>query len=136
MRYAIAKLQNIVIASPLIYIFFNQYLIKSVYFSCGVIYINKVQKKELMKIYEVPILKKIGLSAKFPRQILYARKAALGVGIMKPSTIINTLAIKLYIGHQRKKSRLAIFMNINEEILFLNNGVNKDPLKTSHERRF
>jgi len=136
MRYAIAKLQNIVIASPLIYIFFNQYLIKSVYFSCGVIYINKVQKKELMKIYEVPILKKIGLSAKFPRQILYARKAALGVGIIKPCTIINTLVIKLYIGYQRKKSRLAIFMNINEEILFLNNGVNKDPLKTSHERRF
>jgi hypothetical protein len=99
MRCAIAKLQNTVIALPLIYIFFNQYLIKSMYFGCRPIYINKAQEKELMKIYEVPILKKIGLSAKFPRQILYVRKAALGVGIIKPSTIINTLAIKLYIEH-------------------------------------
>ena len=89
-----------------------------------------------MKIYKVLILKKIGLSTKFPRQILYARKAALGVEIMKPSTTINILVIKLYIGHQRKKSRLATFMNINEEILFLNNGVSKDSIEISYEKRF
>jgi hypothetical protein len=96
MQYTIAKLQNTVIVLPLTYIFFNQYLIKSIYFGCRVVYLNKVQEKELMKIYEEPILKKIGLSAKFSRQILYAWKSALGVGIIRPSTIINTLAIKLY----------------------------------------
>ena len=67
MQYTIAKLQNTVIVLPLTYIFFNQYLIKSIYFGYRVVYLNKVQEKELMKIYEEPILKKIGLSAKFPR---------------------------------------------------------------------
>ena len=136
MRCAIAKLQNTAIDLPLTYIFFNQYLIKSIYFGCSVIYLNKTQEKELMKIYEESILKKIGLSAKFPRQILYARKSALGVGIMRPSTIVNTLAIKLYIRHQQKKSRLASFININEENSFIDNGINKDPIKTPHNKRF
>ena len=136
MQCAIAQLQNIVIALPLTYIFFNQYLIKSVYFGCSLMYLNETQEKELIKIYKEPILKKIGLSAKFLRQILYVRKSALGIGIMRSSTIVNTLTIKLYIEHQRKKSRLASFININKENLFIDNGINKDPIEAPHNKRF
>ena len=46
------------------------------------------------------ILRKLGLSEWFPRDVLYLRKTALGVGIIKPSTIIDILALKLYVGHK------------------------------------
>ena len=49
-----------------------------------------------MKISELVLLKKLELSEKFPREILYARKSALGVGLLKPSTIITILTLKIY----------------------------------------
>ena len=60
------------------------------------------QEKELRRIYEEPILIKLGLGRKFPRTALYSRKSVLGVGLMTPSTIIACLKLKLYVGNKRK----------------------------------
>ena len=60
-----------------------------------------------MNISEPVLLKKLGLSEKFPREILYARKSALGVGLLKPSTIITILTLKLYLEHMRNDDRIA-----------------------------
>jgi len=54
-----------------------------------------------MRIYELTILQKLRLSKKFPRRILYIKKSALDIRIMKPLTIVDTLALKLYIGYKR-----------------------------------
>ena len=45
-----------------------------------------MDKQELIfkRIYEEPLLKKLGLSTKFLQSILYSRKSTLGIGIIKP----------------------------------------------------
>jgi len=74
MKEVIWKLKNttIVILTALLY--YNMYLIKKLYFGCGIFTINEIQEKILKKIYESVLLHKMGLSEKFPRDILYARK--------------------------------------------------------------
>ena len=71
MRKAIYKLHTTNIYPQLTYIFFNVYLITSVYFGCRILSITQVQKK-LLAIYEKTVLKKLGLSEKSLRAILYS----------------------------------------------------------------
>ena len=75
-------------------VYFNVYIIKSVFFGCGVIELNPKEVKELKQIYEEQMLIKLGLSKKFPRTALYTKKSALGVGIIKSETIIAILKLK------------------------------------------
>ena len=72
-----------------------------------------------MKLSENTLLKKLKLSEKFPRDMLYAKKSALGVGLMKPSTILAVLALQLYVGHQRMQDPTSIMIQLiidNESI--------------------
>ena len=78
-----------------------------VFFGCGVIELNKKQEDELRRIYEQPMLIKLGLSRKYPRTALYSRKSALGIGLMKPNTIIAILKLKSYIGNKRRLGNAA-----------------------------
>jgi len=48
------------------YLYFNMYLIKQVYYGCEIVSIITAQEKILMKISESTLLKKLGLSEKFP----------------------------------------------------------------------
>ena len=59
-----------------------------------------------MKIYKSIILRKLRLSEKFLQRILYARKLALGVGLMKLSIIIAIMALKLYLGYKRLETNI------------------------------
>ena len=99
LKEAVRKLNNMEMITTLALIYYNVYLITNVYYGCGIFSISKKQEDILMKIYEPVILQKLGLSIKFPRNVLYARKSALEVGLIAPSTIIDTLALKLYVGH-------------------------------------
>ena len=65
------------------------------------------QEKVLMEISEKVLLKKMGLSEKFPRKMLHTRKSALGVGLIKPSTMVLILSLKLHVGHVRAQNRIA-----------------------------
>jgi len=81
-------------------IYFNIYMIKSVFFGCGVIEFHLKEERELQRIYEEPILVKLGLSKKYPQAVLYTRKSILGIGLMKPSIIIAILKLKQYVGNK------------------------------------
>jgi len=72
-----------------------------------------------MKISKTALLVKLGLSEKFPRRIIYTRKSALGVGLLKPSMIVSFLALKLYLGHKRKSDRMPKIILIHEENVYL-----------------
>ena len=80
---------------------FNMGAISQACFGCGMMILNEKQEETLMKTTKSMLLRKLGLSEKFPRKILCAQKSQLGVGTMKPSTIITTLALKLCLGHKR-----------------------------------
>ena len=100
LRKSIAKLINMNIHSLLTYVFYNAYLLKSVYFRRGIMFITEKQEQKFHLIYKATVLKKLGLSSKFPWQVLYARKSALGIGIMKLTSFIETLGLKLYIRYK------------------------------------
>ena len=75
----------------------------------------------------------MGISEKFPRLVLYSRKSALGVGLMSPNTIVSSLALKLYAGHNRYKSKLLKIIRINEENTRLYYGYSSSVLNTKRE---
>ena len=111
-----AKLLKTKLTALLTYIYFNAYLMKSVYFRCGIYQLDNKQEQILKNIYENLFLWKLQLSEKMLREVLYARKKALGVGIVAPSTVIDTLTLKLYIGNKRVKNRIAGLLSIIEEM--------------------
>jgi len=55
----------------------------------------------LQKKYEGTITQKIRLGTKFPRAILYLRRNAIGLGLIRPKTSIAMQACKLYLGNFR-----------------------------------
>ena len=52
------------------YIYFNIYLVRSIFFRYGVTTIIEKQEKELKLIYEILLLAKLKLGEKFPRKVL------------------------------------------------------------------
>ena len=115
MRDAINKLANTELLPSIAHLYYNAYLIKKVYFGCGVMTLDKNQEVILQKIYEPVILRKLKLSEKFPRKVLYMRNSALGIGLLKPRTIVDLLSLKLYLGHHRAKTKESKMMQINED---------------------
>ena len=115
MKDTIGALKNTTIAVSTASMYYNMYLIKKVYYGGGIFALNDRQEKILKNIYEAVILNKMGLSVKFPRKVLYARKSALGVGLMAPWTIMSMLALKLYLSYQRGETRVSKLITINED---------------------
>ena len=125
---AIFKLKNTEIVVPTAHLYYNMYLIKKVYFGCGIIHLSEQQECILKKIYKPVILRKLGLSKNFPRSILYSRKTALGIGLLTPVTIIDVLALKLYFGHKRANDRVGNIIQINKDNARLQYGYSESVL--------
>ena len=88
-----------------------------------------------MNTYEPIILKKLGLSERFPKKILYTRKTTLGIGIMKPLAILVILALKLYIGYNRLDISIAKIIRINKEIAQIQYGCINHSVNTPKEHK-
>ena len=101
---SITKLMNVDINPCQAAIYFNVYVMTSVVFGSRVVSLTESQEKEFKRMQEDPILIKLVLSKKFTRAALCSRKSALGVGLMEPSTIIDMLELKLFVGNMRKKA--------------------------------
>ena len=52
------------------------------------------------------------------------KKTALGVGLMKPTTTVNILTLKLHVGHKRFNDRIAKTIGLSEEEATYQNGHN------------
>ena len=65
-----------------VHVYFSIYVLKSVFFRCGVVRLSELGKDEMKRIYEEPTLKKLGLSVKLPREVMYMRKTELGLGLI------------------------------------------------------
>ena len=125
MEEAVGRLKNVNIHPVLTHIYFNVYFMMKVYFRCGIISILDTQEKKLKPIYENTILNKFGLSEKFLHEVLYMRKSALGLGLIKPSTVIELQVLKLYVGYYRSKTKLAKLNRINDELQMIEEGYSK-----------
>ena len=67
-------------------------------YDCGITTSNLKEEKELRRIYETPILIKLGFSNKFPRDIMCISKDILELELFLPSTMIAIQAIRMYLG--------------------------------------
>ena len=101
---------------------YNMCLIKKVHYSEGIFTTNKRQETVLKNTCESFILNKIGLSEKFPRKVLHERKSALEVGLIAPIAIMNVLALKLHVSHNRGETRVLKIIKINENNTKLHYG--------------
>ena len=70
------------------------------------------------------MINKLRLSEKFLRRILYARHDAIGIGLIRPKTAINTLVIKLYISYQRANSTISNMTQAINQQVYLEKGLN------------
>ena len=101
MKDAIYKLRKVEIVSPIVHLYYNVYLIKKVFFGSRVMLLADKQEITLKQIYEPVLLRKMNLSEKFLRSVLYSWKMALGIRLVAPKTIIGVLLLKLYLENQR-----------------------------------
>ena len=114
--------------APIAHLYYNAYLIKNMYFGSRVMPLIEKQEITLKQIYEPVILRKMNLSEKFPRSVLYSRKTALGIELMAPKTIIGVLLLKIYLGNQRLNQKVAKIIQINEDNARLSRGYSKSIL--------
>ena len=60
------KIMNVHLNHHQILIYYNIYMLTSMYFGYRITILNNKEEAKLIKIYEIPLLKKLGLSIKFP----------------------------------------------------------------------
>ena len=99
------------------FIYFNMYMMRSMYFRCYMIDINKMRCNEICKVYEATIAKKLNLSMTFPRKLLYARRTVFGIGLLQPYTIIAMATLKQYIGNLRIIRNVRKMIVANKELI-------------------
>ena len=74
---------------------------------------------------ELPMIRKLGLGYKFPRKLLHVQETSLGVGLIAPNTVIDTLATKLWVGNKRLNGKLSNVIKVNEENSYIDSGLRK-----------
>ena len=110
---------------------FNMRLITMVYFGCGLLILSEKQEEELMKISEGVLLRKLELSKRFPRRTLRAKRTQLGTGMLKPTTIIAVLALKLCAGHLRNEDEVSKLIILNEKNVQFQHRCRKEITETN-----
>ena len=94
------------------------------------------QYKELERICESPILRKLELSEKFPRRIMYTEKSNYGLGLMRPKTIANMMAVKLHVGNMRLKSNVSEIIKANKQMAHLSSERTEPPNEIAHNDKW
>jgi hypothetical protein len=111
-------------------------MIRSVFFECGILQLRNKQQSELMLIYEKLILKKLKISKKFPKSLLYARKSMGGVRLLKPKTIIAISILKQYIRNYRIMNRVFSMIKISKEWLITESRYSGSPIEIKINNRY
>ena len=106
----------------------NQYFMTRVYFACRIVQLTSKQEKELQKIYEEPLLLKLQLGRNFPRAAFHSRAKALGVGLMKPTTILAAMAARLHIANTRSYNPTSKIIKASENYDMIMQGRNTSNL--------
>jgi len=112
---AMGKVMNTYLTYQQAGMYYNLYMLTNVYFGCGIITLHERQEKELRRLYQATILKKLGFGANFPRKLMYISKEMLGLGLFLPSTMIAIQKLKLFFGNKRGKTNVARMINVLEE---------------------
>ena len=67
------------------------------------------------------VIVKLRLEQKFLRYVLYTRRNAIGIGLIKPNTAITVLTMKLFIGNKRAKTKISQMIKIIDKMVMIKN---------------
>ena len=76
------------------HIYFNMYIVKSMFFGTGNFKLTLKQEEELKSIYEPITLNKLGLSKTFLSKLLYINKISIRLRLLQLKTVMAILLIK------------------------------------------
>ena len=116
---AIHKLKQTVMKPGVMYLYFNVYLLKSVFFGYQIVKLSIKQEEKLQKKHKATILQKMKLRITFPGAVLYSRRNVIGIGLIRSKMVIVIQAYKLYFGNLRAQMRIARIIRINEEAIII-----------------
>ena len=113
---------------------FNSLMLTNVHFGHAIFKSNTKQVKELKKICESPMIRKLAYVYNFPGKFLCAQKSCLEIGIIKPNAVKGTLEIKLCVGNKRSQAKVNIIASVQEECSFVDSrmakeGINRHMIK-------
>ena len=104
-------------------IYYNVYMLTSIYFRSRIIELDEKEEIELMRITEPALLRKMGLSVKFPRTVMYESQNILGMGFIKPSTMIAVQMIKMHVGNVRLETKMSVLIKSLNEYNIVESGI-------------
>ena len=99
-------------------------MLTNVYFRCGITKMHKREELELRKLYKAPLLSKLGFNINFPRDVMYVSKEMIRLGLFLPTTMIVIQGLKLFLGNKRIKLNVARMINVLEEQMWVEGGLN------------
>ena len=70
-------MMRIEFTSHLVHAYFNIYILKSLFFGYGVVRLSAMEEMELKKTCKIPMLNKLGLSSKLPREVMWYMQATV-----------------------------------------------------------
>ena len=132
---SVKKLMNAELKPWQVHIYFNMYMVKSVFFGCGVMSLICEECEELKKIYEVPMLKKLHLAEKFPRKIMHVEKSVLGLGLMSLKTTLAIQNMKLCVGNTRAKTNVCDMIEAVQQYVQIYSGRSIDVMQITRNER-
>ena len=98
-------------------------MLTSVYFGSGIIELDEKEEIELMRIIELALLRKMSLSTKFSRTVMYESQNILGLGFMKLSTMIAAQMIKIHVGNVRLETKTSILIKSLNKYNIVESGI-------------
>ena len=107
-------------------IYYNVYMLMSVYFGSGIIELDKKEEVELMRITEPALLWKMDLSAKFLRTMMYESQNMLRLEFMKPSTMIAAQMIKMHVRNVRLEAKTSVLIKSLNEYNIVESGIENE----------
>ena len=110
------SIKKVIVTEMSIYrdIYFNMYMLWSIYFGYRVVQLIKKQEDELRSIYKGPLIKKLGLSVKYLKYVIYTRILVEGLGILQPKIILAIIALKHYLACSCTNNNVAKIINTIE----------------------
>jgi len=118
------------------FIYFNMYMMHSMYFGYCAININKTRWNEICKVYEATMTKKLNLSMTFPRKLLYTHRTAIGIGLLQPHTIVAIAILKQYIGNLRTMRNIRKIIVANKELIAVKASYSGRYIEVNSNRRY
>ena len=126
---AVVKLSAVEMNHHQAVMYYNIYMLTSVYFGSGIIELSEEQEKEIMKMTEPALLRKLGLSINFPRTVMYEAHNILGLGFMKPRIMIAAYMIKMPLGNMSLETNTSVLIQSLKEYDVVESGIENEIVK-------